>query len=173
LFSPDEISLVACDLPSLELAVENPKAFQERLGAQIAADWDDFAPAMKVSRDKLRENSALLGWWAHLVLTGTPPVIAGVCGYTGPPNTQGVVEVAYGIAPSFRGQGLATWAAAELIRRAFEDVRVRVVCAHTLPEENASTRVLKKVGMTFVGLDEDVDAGTVWRWELARVERYC
>jgi [ribosomal protein S5]-alanine N-acetyltransferase len=162
---------VACDLALLDLAVENPKAFEERLGAQITADWDDFAPAMKVSRDKLRRNSALLGWWTHLVLTGTPPVIAGVCGYTGPPNAQGVVEIAYGTAPSFRGQGLAKWAAAELIRRAFHDTRVRVICAQTLPEENASTRVLRKVGLTFVGLGEDADVGTVWRWELARVEQ--
>jgi RimJ/RimL family protein N-acetyltransferase len=50
---------------------------------------------------------------------------------------------------------------------------VQVVCAHTLPEENASTRVLRKVGMRFVGIDEDVDVGTVWRWEMPRVKQYC
>jgi RimJ/RimL family protein N-acetyltransferase len=159
---------LACDLASLELAVESPKAFERHIGARIATDWNDFAPAMEVSRNKLRANSALSGWWSHLILTGLPPVIAGVCGYTGPPNSEGVVEIAYGTAPSYRGKGVATWAAAELIRRAFLDNRVRLVCAHTLPEENASTRVLKKVGMRFVGLDEDVDAGTVWRWELRR-----
>ena len=70
LFTPNQISLLACDLASLELAVENPKDLEEQLGAPIAADWDDFAPAMKVSRDKLRANSALLGWWTHLVLAG-------------------------------------------------------------------------------------------------------
>jgi ribosomal-protein-alanine N-acetyltransferase len=168
LFSPHEISVVACDLVCLELAVENPKQLEARLGAPIASDWDDFAPAMQVSRDKLRANSALLGWWSHLVLVGTPPVVAGVCGYTGPPNDLGVVEIAYGTAPSFRGQGIATLAATELMRRAFQDSRVRVVCAHTLPEENASTRVLKKVGMAFVGLAQDVDVGTVWRLEVSR-----
>jgi len=126
---------------------------------------------MKVSRDKLRANSALLGWWTHLILAGTPPVIAAVCGYTGPPDSQGVVEIAYGTAPLFRGQGIATLAAAELIRRAFRDSRVQVVCAHTLPEENASARVLRKVGMSFVGIDEDVDVGTVWRWEMPRVKQ--
>ena len=88
-------------------------------------------------------------------------MVAGVCGYTGPPTDLGVVEIAYGTAPSFRGQGIASLAAAELIRRAFLDNRVRVVYAHTLPKENASTRILKKLGMALVGLAHDVDAGSL------------
>jgi RimJ/RimL family protein N-acetyltransferase len=150
----------------LELAVENPAALQKRLGACIASDWDDFTSAMKVSRDKLRANSALSGWWAHLVLVGTPPMVVGVCGYTGPPTADGVVEIAYGIAPSYQGQGLAT-------RRAFTDMRVRLVCAHTLPEHNASARALEKLGMSVVGFADDDDAGSVWRWELTRPEVKC
>jgi RimJ/RimL family protein N-acetyltransferase len=163
-----EISLLSCDLVLLELAVENPIALEEHLGAHIASNWEDFAIAMKVSRDKLRANAALSGWWTHLVLMGAPPVIVGVSGYTGPPGADGMVEIAYAIAPSYQGQGLATEAARELTRRAFRDMRVRLICAHTLPEHNASTRVLEKLGMRFVGLANDADEGTVWRWELPR-----
>jgi ribosomal-protein-alanine N-acetyltransferase len=168
-----QISLLPCDLALLELAVESPVALEKRVGAYIASDWEDFASAMKVSRDKLRADSALSGWWANLVLAGTPPMIVGVCGYTGPPTADGVVEIAYGIAPSYQGQGLATLAAAELTRRAFSDVRVRLVCAHTLPQHNASARVLEKLGMSFVGFADDADAGLVWRWELPRPEVKC
>ena len=158
---------------SLPLAVENPIALEERLGASIASTWEDFASAMKVSRDKLRANPALSGWWTHLLLVGAPPIVVGVCGYTGPPTADGVVEIAYGIAPSYRGQGLATLAAAELTRRAFGDMRVRIVCANTLPEHNASTRVLEKLGMSFVGFANDADEGPVWRWELTRKTGGC
>jgi [ribosomal protein S5]-alanine N-acetyltransferase len=165
-----QISLLSCHLALLELAVENPAALDERLGARFADNWGDFAGAMKLSRDKLRANPALLGWWTHLVLLGEPPVIVGVCGYTGPPSDDGVVEIADGIAPSYQRQGLATLAAAELTRRARRDERVRLVIAHTLSERNASTRVLEKLGMKFAGLDNDVDEGTVWRWELPRAE---
>jgi RimJ/RimL family protein N-acetyltransferase len=128
---------------------------------------------MLVSRDKLRANPVLSGWWAHVILADSPRMIVGVCGYTGPPNAKGEVEIAYAIAPAYRGQGLATRAAGELIRRAFADDRTQLVCAHTLPEHNASTRVLQKLGMQFAGLDDDPDEGTVWRWELrrSRVER--
>ena len=164
-----QITLLPCDLALLELAVQNPSTLEERLAARIASGWEDFAGAMKVSRDKLRANFGLSGWWTHLVLLrSTPPMIVGVCGYTGPPTANGVVEIAYAIAPSYQGQGLATLAAAELIRRAFDDMRVRLVCAHTLPEHNASTRVLEKLGMSFVGFANDDDEGTVWRWELRR-----
>ena len=165
-----QISLRSCDLALFDLAVEEAHLFEERIGACIPANWDDFPAAMKLSRDKLRANPALLGWWTHLVVQAEPPMVVGVCGYTGPPSEDGVVEIAYGIAPSYQRQGLATLAAAELTRRAFSDERVRLVCAHTLPERNASTRVLEKLGMKFAGLANDVDEGTVWRWELPRAE---
>ena len=108
------------------------------------------------------------GWWTHLLLVDEPPVAAGVCGYTGPPTAEGSVEIAYAVAPSYRGRGFATVAARELTQRAFEDSRVRVVCAHTLPEHNASTRILQKTGMSFAGFANDAGEGPVWRWELAR-----
>jgi RimJ/RimL family protein N-acetyltransferase len=148
-------------LSLLDLAVKNPAALEERIGARIAGNWEDFFGAMTLSRDKLRENPTLLGWWTHLVLLGETPVVVGVCGYTGSPSADGIVEIAYGIAPSYQRQGPATLAAAELTRRAFLDEHARLVCAHTLRERNASTRVLKKLGMKFAGLANDADEGTV------------
>ena len=41
---------------------------------------------------------------------------------------------------------------------------VRSVVAHTLPQRNASTRVLEKAGMQYVGEVEDPEDGRVWRW---------
>jgi len=62
------------------------------------------------------------------------------------------------------GQGFATEAARALIQFATNDTRVRILRAHTLPEPNASTRVLEKCG--FVRAGESIDEGrTVWRWE--------
>jgi RimJ/RimL family protein N-acetyltransferase len=42
------------------------------------------------------------------VISGVPPVIVGVAGYTGPLTGDGVVEIAYGIAPHYQKRGLAT-----------------------------------------------------------------
>lgn len=42
---------------------------------------------------------------------------------------------------------------------------VKRIVAHTLPQANASTRVLEKNGMQFVGAVHDPDDGQVWRWQ--------
>jgi RimJ/RimL family protein N-acetyltransferase len=39
------------------------------------------------------------------------------------------------------------------------------VIAHTLPEENASNRALRRNGFRLAGEVEDPEDGRVWRWE--------
>jgi RimJ/RimL family protein N-acetyltransferase len=54
-----------------------------------------------------------------------------------------------------------------MVAEAFADERVEAVVAHTLPERNASTRVLTKAGFRYAG--EVDDGGTVtWRFSLVR-----
>lgn len=100
----------------------------------------------------------------HLVDDKTGAAV-GQCGFKGPPDGNGVVEIAYGIKPEYRGQGYATEAAAALANYAFSQIGVRLVRAHTLPEPNASTRVLTKSGFTRIGEVIDPEDGLVWRWE--------
>jgi RimJ/RimL family protein N-acetyltransferase len=87
----------------------------------------------------------------------------GSCCFKGPP-ADGAVEIAYGIEPEQQGRGYATEAAEALTNFAFAQ-NVRTVRAHTLPEANASTRVLTKCGFHHVGPVVDPDDGLVWRWE--------
>ena len=94
----------------------------------------------------------------------------GGAAFKGPPSEEGVVEIAYGIAPDHQGQGYATEAAEALTNFAFATGDVRVVCAHTLPENNASARVLTKCGFQNLGEVIDPEDGNVWRWERARSE---
>jgi RimJ/RimL family protein N-acetyltransferase len=89
----------------------------------------------------------------------------GTAGFKGPPDADGMVEIAYGITPDYQGRGFATEAAAALVRFASADDRVRVVRAHTRPENNASTRVLTKCGFAPLGEVTDPEDGLVWRWE--------
>ena len=92
--------------------------------------------------------------------------LIGTCGFPGPPDSNGAAEIAYGIAPAYQGRGYATEAAKFLIEFAIKDRRVKIICAHTLAETNASTRVLEKCGLTKVGNAVDAENGlAVWRWE--------
>lgn len=91
--------------------------------------------------------------------------VVGVCGYKTAPM-DGRVEIAYGTTPGFEGQGVATRMAWELVRLAQTHDPKITVFAQTLPEENASTSILKKLGFQCLGSVEHPEDGTVWEWEL-------
>ena len=124
--------------------------------AELSADWLEllrvFTPA----------DSWTLGF--SLVHLDSDTVV-GTCGFKGPPDADGVVEIAYGVAPEYQGKGYATEAAQALTDYAFRRDKVRVVRAHTRPEPNASTRVLTKCGFRRIGEVIDPEDGLVWRWE--------
>jgi len=88
----------------------------------------------------------------------------GACFFKGPPDADGVVEVAYGIDPPHRGRGFATEAAGALAGFAFASGRVLSVRAHTKPDGIASARVLPKCGFRLVGEVIDPEDGLVCRW---------
>ena len=102
-------------------------------------------------------------WTAYLA--SQDGVVIGTCAFKGQPK-NGVVEIAYGTHPEQEGKGIATRMATELIRMArSSDPAVRII-AQTLPEPNASTRVLAKCGFKQVREAVDDEVGRVWEWEL-------
>lgn len=115
----------------------------------------------------LLDGSAPVDPWIHgfkLVHRESESVV-GSCGFKGPPDADGMVETAYGVNPENEGKGYATEAARALVNYAFTQAQVRLVRAHTLPQSNASTRVLIKCGFRRVGEVIDPEDGPVWRWE--------
>jgi RimJ/RimL family protein N-acetyltransferase len=124
--------------------------------AELSADWL-----------ALVESATLADPWVHgfALVRRTDNAVIGNCGFKGPPSPDGVVEIAYGVAPDYQGKGYATEAAQALVTYALNISTVSVVRAHTLPEPNASTRVLTKCGFRRVGEVMDPDDGLVWRWE--------
>jgi RimJ/RimL family protein N-acetyltransferase len=124
--------------------------------AQLSADW--------LARGRA---STAADPWTHgfSLLHRDSGAVVGMAGFKGPPEADGVVEIAYGVAPEHQGKGYATEAAAALTAYALDSGKVRVVRAHTLPEPNASTRVLTRCGFRRVGEVIDPEDGLVWRWE--------
>ncbi len=92
--------------------------------------------------------------------------VIGICSYVAAPDTNQTVEIAYGVAPAYEGKGLATEAALAMVDYAFSSGAVKTVIAHTLPERNASAKVLTKCGFEFAGEINHPEDGRVWRWEI-------
>jgi RimJ/RimL family protein N-acetyltransferase len=75
------------------------------------------------------------------------------------------VEIAYFTFPGNEGRGIATRMASELVAIARQN-GVRAVKAQTLPRENASTRILEKLGFSKAGSVRHPEDGEVWEWRL-------
>jgi RimJ/RimL family protein N-acetyltransferase len=90
----------------------------------------------------------------------------GTCGFKSPPQNN-LVEIAYFTFPGHESRGVATRMASELIRLALDKMPAVTVAAQTLPEENASTSVLKKLRFRLVSTVEHPEDGPVWEWHLS------
>jgi ribosomal-protein-alanine N-acetyltransferase len=165
----ERLRLVQCTVRQLEKLIEGPNAFTAAFSHRVVDDYRGFPEALEFSLAKLTEPSADADWWApFLFIRREDGATIGIGGFKGPPDSAGVVEFGYRIAPSCRGQGLATEAAAALIQHLFGTGRVTVARAHTLPEPSASTRVLEKCGFRHVEDVVDPEDGPVWRWERSK-----
>lgn len=102
-------------------------------------------------------------WIGYLALEENKCV--GTCAFKSPPENNRV-EIAYFTFPEYEGQGVATCMAQALIRIAFHTGPQLTIAAQTLPKENASTTILKKLGFQFVAETENSEDGKVWEWQL-------
>ena len=138
--------------------------------AMLKEDWDLLARAvLRVVGDSLSGSTVDapdLHWGGYLAVDGDTRQVVGSCAFKGPPTPDSTVEIAYFTYPGFEGRGYATAMARRLLELANGAPEVKRVIAHTLPEQNASTRILERIGMSFVGEVMDPDDGLVWRWEL-------
>ncbi len=150
----------------LELVLQMP--------AEVLALVEQMSPAdrAEVSPDWLaRARAANEGDpWALFfsIIENDSGTVVGSCGFKGPPDPDGVVELAYSIDAAYRERGYATESAEALARFAFNSGLVRKVCAHTKSDSGASARVLTKCGFGHVGEVVDPEDGLVCRWELVQ-----
>lgn len=127
-----------------------------------------FTEALHRTRDALAADPGGARWGTRLFVTEAPAELVGWGGFKGPPD-DGVVELGYEISDARRGRDLATAAARAMLSEAFADPAVTAVIAHTLPEKNASNRVLEKAGFRFAEEVEE-EGERAWRFRLDRGE---
>jgi [ribosomal protein S5]-alanine N-acetyltransferase len=149
--------------------MEGDQQFEEAFGLPAADGLRDFYTSEDVSPDwiaQLRAEQDPDPWsYGFAAVHLESRSVIGSIGFKGPPDAEGMVEIAYGIVPDYQGRGFATEAAQAGVAFAFGDGRVRIVRAHTLPTNNASGRVLTKCGFQHLGEVVDPEDGLVWRWE--------
>jgi [ribosomal protein S5]-alanine N-acetyltransferase len=100
-------------------------------------------------------------WVGYIALDDGRAVGGGA--FVGAPRDQ-TVEIAYFTLKDEERKGYAGNTArglVEVARRADPQIRLKAL---TLMQENASTRILRRLGFKLVGTAQDPDAGDVWEW---------
>ncbi|MEO6969297.1 MAG: GNAT family N-acetyltransferase [Chthoniobacterales bacterium] len=165
----ERIRLLAHTPDHLRALMDGGDAYERQFEISVASGVREFLTGPEVSESflaRLREAVSADPWRDGFgVVQLANQRLIGLCSFGGPPDAEGGVEISYGVAPEFEGQGYATEAARLLMAHAFASGRVRRVWAHTLPEDNASTRILEKCGFKYCGESIDPIDGAIWRWE--------
>jgi [ribosomal protein S5]-alanine N-acetyltransferase len=151
----------------LRALVQGPDAYHAVSGLRVAEDLSGFVKA--ASEDFLKRLQSATEpdpWSWGFAIVDRDNMVIGMAAFKGAPDTSRTVEIAYGISAAYQGRGYATEAALGLIAFARESGRVSLVCAHTLPSNDPSKRVLEKCGFRLIGEVMDPEDGLVLRWEL-------
>jgi RimJ/RimL family protein N-acetyltransferase len=103
-------------------------------------------------------------WIARAAVAEPEGVVVGHAGFHGPPDDDGVVEVAYSVDPLYRRRGYARAMLRELLRRADADPRVTAVRASIRPDNVGSRATIAGFGFRKVGEQWDPDDGLEDVW---------
>lgn len=157
---------VSIPTPNLDLVLQTPEQVLAYIETMPAADRAEVSPdwIARVRQTPAGDPFAL----AFSIVERSSGSAIGSCAFKGPPDADREVELAYGIDESHRCRGFATEAAKALAEFALARGRVRLVKAHTRPDNGASSRVLIKCGFLRVGEVMDPEDGLVVRWERDR-----
>jgi ribosomal-protein-alanine N-acetyltransferase len=152
---------------TLRLLASSPEEFAEEHGVRLHPVAQEVARhSLTFMRTFSLETPS--HWFGYLVVEGESQELIGTCSFKGPP-VDGAVEIAYFTFPGFEGRGIGTAMARFLLERARTLPGVKRIIAHTAPEKNASTWILEKIGMQFVGEVNDPEDGLVWLWEIGSI----
>ncbi len=164
-----DIEIVPCSAGHLEKLIEGADAFQQAYELQPIDGYMPFNGALEYILNQIQSSQLWHPWLPYLFVFRPDRSVVGLGGFKSVPDARRSIEIGYSVAPTYQGKGFATSAASQLIEIAFESKLVDCVYAHTLAEQNASTRVLEKCGMSKESESIDRDVGNLWRWEISAV----
>lgn len=132
--------------------------------SKSAGELPDIAThVLEVTAAMYRSSRYEVPWIGYLAVVDGCCV--GTCAFKSPPRGNRV-EIAYFTFPGHEARGMATLMARRLIGIARLHLPAVIVTAQTLPVENASNKILRKLGFGLAGeVDHPVD-GPVWEWVL-------
>lgn len=137
---------------------------QDGRPAEIIEDLPEEANAVLKSVAELYKKFGFsLPWVGYLAVEDGRCV--GTCAFKAAPENNRV-EIAFFTFSGHEGRGIATRVVTSLVEIARRTSPSVTITAQTLPEDNASTAVLRKVWFEYFSMIEHPEDGKVWEWRL-------
>jgi RimJ/RimL family protein N-acetyltransferase len=160
------IALLALNYAAATALANDPAAFATQHGLTLDPHAETAVAIATNTVAMLTPGGPPTPWGGYLAVAELGNRVVGAGGFKQAPDADGAVEIAYFTFPGEEGRGVATALAMALVDVArTAGSGVAVVRAHTLPERDASCRVLEKARFHQTGTVIDPDDGPVWRWE--------
>lgn len=137
-----------------------PISLDSRYNAEFEAD-PNCKESLQMTVDFFKRVGYFPPWIGYFAKQNQKFI--GAAAFKGKPKDN-KVEIAYGTFPGFEGRGMGTEICRQLVMLALKTDPGLIITARTLPQENASTAILKKNGFTLVGTIWDEEDGNVWEW---------
>lgn len=159
----ERLTLYPCSAQIANLAYGGRRMMESLLNAHFIPDWldDDGRALLSCYAHQINHDPTMIGWGLWLIVVRDRRSVIGSAGFKGKPSPDGVIEIGYGIAPSFRRQGYTFEAARALCQWAFAQPGVRRLTAEALYHNAGSIRILQKLGLRYTHRD-----GQYTKWEL-------
>ncbi|HEX9990636.1 MAG TPA: GNAT family N-acetyltransferase [Chloroflexia bacterium] len=163
----ERLLLVPFSLQMVEAALDRDSETWHMLSIRPHDEWpgEDIEGVLPLLARAL-EKDPTRAEWGRLIIHANIRTIIGDIGFQEPPNDNGTVEMGYSIVPAYRKRGYATEAGRAIIAWAFSRPEVKRVIANCLQDNQASIRVLEKLGMKRMGVE-----ASMLQWEIGRNSR--
>jgi ribosomal-protein-alanine N-acetyltransferase len=155
----ERLLLIPLSLPQLEISLYSARTLADSLGipivSQIFEEPAEHAIKMKVAKmDAVPRNQH--PWFTYWLIVIKEKITgAGLVGFKGSPDENGVTEIGYGIDERYQRQGYMTEAVKALIEWAFNHPECLAITATGVLKNNrGSQKVLKKAGFTEVAFHD-------------------
>jgi RimJ/RimL family protein N-acetyltransferase len=130
-----------------------------------ASTFDGDEHVLALRHAQLTADPTEAPWLLRAAVLRASGEVVGKVGFHAPPDADGVVEIGYRVAPSYRRQGLATEMAIGLIRWGAEQ-GARACLASIRPDNAPSLAIIGRLGFERIGEQMDEIDGLEWVFTL-------
>jgi RimJ/RimL family protein N-acetyltransferase len=159
--STERLDLVLLDVPILDAVIDGRLAEVElALDAAICDEWiEEVLPLARMRREQIGDDPSSAPWLLRAVVLRAERKVIGYVNFHGPPAPEGWVEIGYTIVTGFRRRGFASETAGAMFDWAHSEHGVTHLRASIGPKNEASLRMIDKLGFERTGVQWDEEDG--------------